>query len=342
MNDVVVVGAGVVGLTCAVRLQEAGLRVTVVTADEPSRTVSAIAAAVWYPSHTADDLRVFDWARRSFDEFAAQAVHGVPGVVMRPTRMLLRKPSPQKPWWAAAVRDFRALRPADVPAPFAGEWRFTVPTMEMKPYLAWLVQRITGNGGVLLRRRIARLTDVADMAPVVVNATGLAAGGLACDPSVYPARGQIVLVSNPGLRTSVRDEDNPAGMTYVHPRSRDVVLGGTFEPGEWDCTPSAAIGQAIVERCTALVPELRGARVIDQLVGLRPARHGGVRLAIDPFGLPGGVGLIHDYGHGGAGVTLSWGCADEVVTLASRPQHPHFFPVERHRERVDRARPRRP
>jgi D-amino-acid oxidase len=134
---------------------------------------------------------------------------------------------------------------------------------------------------------------------------------------VHPARGHLVFVSNPGLRTSVRDEDNPAGLTYVHPRSLDVVLGGTFEPGAWDCTPTASIGQELVEPCTALIPELRGARVLKQVVGgLRPVRHGGVRVALDPAGLPGGVRLIHDYGHGGAGVTLGWGCADEVVNLA--------------------------
>lgn len=321
MNDVVVVGAGVVGLTCAVRLQEAGARVTVVTADEPARTVSAIAAAVWYPTHTLDGPRVHEWARRTFDELATQAVHGVPGVVMRPTRMLLRSPTPPPPWWSKAVRDFRSVGPSEVSAPFAGEWQFTVPTVEMAPYLDWLVERITSGGGALLRRRVDRLAEVTDaagsnLAPVVVNATGLAAGGLASDPGVYPARGQLVLVDNPGLTTSVRDEDNPAGLTYIHPRSRDVVLGGTFEPDATDCTPSDSIGREIVERCSVLIPELRGARVIDQLVGLRPARHGGVRLAIDPVGLPGGVCLIHDYGHGGAGITLAWGCADEVANLA--------------------------
>jgi D-amino-acid oxidase len=313
MHDVVVVGAGIVGLTSAVRLQEAGAKVAVITADEPARTVSAIAAAVWYPTHMASDPRVLAWGRRTFDELAVQAVHGVPGVVMRPTRMLLRTP-PQLPWWATALRDFRAVRPADVPAPFTGEWQFTVPTVEMKPYLDWLIQRTTSGGGVLLRRRIDRLADVATLAPVVVNATGLAARILADDPSVHPVRGHLVLVSNPGLSISVRDEHNPAGLTYIHPRTQDVVLGGTYEPGASDCKPSASIEHQIVERCAALIPELHGTRVIDQLVGLRPARHGGVRLCVEPAGLPGGVRLIHNYGHGGAGVTLGWGCADDVVT----------------------------
>jgi D-amino-acid oxidase len=73
MADVVVVGAGIVGLTCAVRLQEAGAEVILVTADEPERTVSSIAAAVWYPTHTLGEPRVLDWARRTFDELATQA-----------------------------------------------------------------------------------------------------------------------------------------------------------------------------------------------------------------------------------------------------------------------------
>lgn len=315
MNDVVVVGAGVIGLTCAVRLQRAGARVAVVTAEESARTVSRVAAAVWYPTHTDGDPRVLDWARRTFDEFTEQAARGTPGVVLRPTRMLLRTGVDSPPWWASAVPDFRAVEAVGVPSGYAGEWRFTVPTVEMGPYLDWLVEQVTAAGGVLLRRRVARLVEVADLAPVVLNATGLAAGVLAADPAVHPARGQIVLVENPGLSTSVRDEENPAGITYVHPRRADVVLGGTFERGVWDTTPDEASARAIVARCVALVPELAGARVREQLVGLRPARHGGARVAVDPMGLVGGRRLVHNYGHGGAGVTLSWGCADEVVEL---------------------------
>jgi|HigsolmetaAR206D_1030411.scaffolds.fasta_scaffold00205_13 D-amino-acid oxidase len=314
MDDVLVVGAGVVGLTCAVRLAEAGARVGVVTADEPAHTVSRVAAAVWYPTRTDPDPRVLDWARRTFDELAVQAERGVPGVVMRPTRMLLRTAVPDAPWWSAAVPDFRAVPP---PPGYAGQWRFTVPSVEMGPYLDWLLERLAGLGVPVRRQRIRSLREVAGLAPVVVNATGLAARTLADDPAVYPARGRIVLVANPGLVTSVRDEGHPAGPTYVHPRSRDVVLGGTFEPNETATTPDEAVARAIVSRCVALVPELADAPVLGQLTGLRPARHGGPRVAVDPSG-PDGVRLIHNYGHGGAGVTLAWGCADEVVALAGR------------------------
>lgn len=306
-SDAIVLGAGIVGLTCAVRLQERGARVTVVTADEPAATVSRLAAAVWYPSHTAGDPRVLRWARRTYDELTDQAARGVPGVVPRPTRMLLRRETPT-PWWAAAVPDFAA---GD------GEWRFTVPSVEMEVYLLWLLDRITSAGGRVVRRRVERLADLAGAA-LVVNASGLGARTLAGDPAVYPARGQIVGVANPGLVTSVRDEENPAGLTYVHPRSRDVVLGGTFQPDDWNTEPDPATTAAILARCAALVPELAGAEVLWQAAGLRPARHGGARVEPDPVPLPGGARLIHAYGHGGAGVTLAWGCADEVADLAER------------------------
>ncbi|MEN3614164.1 FAD-dependent oxidoreductase [Plantactinospora sp. ZYX-F-223] len=322
MPNVVVLGAGVVGLTTAVRLAEAGARVAVLTADEPADTVSRVAAAVWYPTRTSADPRVLGWARRTFEVLAAHARQEVPGVVMRPTRMLLREAVTGDPWWAPAVPDFRAVAP---PEGYAGQWRFTVPAVEMGPYLAWLVDRLARLEVPVRRHRVDRLADVPAIAaevwpsarrpPLVVNATGLAAGKLADDPAVHPIRGRIVLVGNPGLTTSVRDEGNPAGITYVHPRSRDVVLGGTFEPYRTETGPDEEAGAAILARCVALVPELAGAPVLGQLAGLRPGRLGGARLAEDVSGLAGSARLIHNYGHGGAGVTLGWGCADEVAAL---------------------------
>jgi D-amino-acid oxidase len=305
MSDVIVLGAGISGLTCAVRLLERGARVTVVTADEPAATVSRLAAAVWYPTHTDADPRVLGWARRTYDELMRQAADGVPGCAPRPTRMLLRHPAPT-PWWSPAVPSF-AVHP--------GEWRFTVPSVEMEWYLQWLVEQVLARGGGLVRRRVDSLAELAGSAQTLVNASGLAARTLAGDPLVHPARGQIVGVANPGLVTSIRDEDHPEGATYIHPRSRDVVLGGTFQPDDWNTGVDPPTSAAILRRCAGLVPELAGARVLWQAAGLRPARHGGPRVELDPAPLPDGTRVIHNYGHGGAGVTLSWGC--EVAALAA-------------------------
>ena len=97
------------------------------------------------------------------------------------------------------------------------------------------------------------------------------------------------------------------GPTYVVPREHDVVVGGTAQEGEWSRTPDPRTAEQVLARATRLVPQLEGARVLAHRVGLRPARPS-VRLER--------VGdVVHCYGHGGAGVTLSWGCADEVVSL---------------------------
>ncbi|WUH89568.1 FAD-binding oxidoreductase [Streptomyces sp. NBC_00433] len=315
MFDAVVIGAGVIGLTSALRLQEAGARVAVVTAEPSAETTSSVAAAVWYPTRTAFEDRVLGWATRTYDEFAREAADGVPGVVMRPTRMLLRGAASGPPWWAAAVPDFRALGREDVRAPFAAGWAFTVPSVEMSRYLPWLQGRFTGAGGTLIRRRMDALEQAGVWASTVVNASGLGARTLCGDTDVRPVRGQLVLVANRGLDTSVRDEDNTDGYTYVHPRSTDIVLGGSFEVGEWDTAASPAVAAAILRRCTELLPELAGAPVIGHQVGLRPHRNGGVRLETD-LRPPGRVKrMVHNYGHGGAGVTLAWGCADAVAAL---------------------------
>ncbi|HEX5205615.1 FAD-dependent oxidoreductase [Paractinoplanes rhizophilus] len=302
MTDVIVLGGGVIGLTAAVRLQERGADVTVWAADEPAATVSSMAAAVWYPTRTAADPRVLRWAADTYAEFRRQIDDGVPGMLLRRTRMLLRRPAAELPWWAPAAGHVD-LRGA--PDPYANALIFDAPLAEMPVYLGWLRGKIR----TVERRRVAHLGEATARAPIVVNATGLAAARLCGDARVHPVRGHVVLAANPGLDESVRDEDHPAGATYVHPRSRDVVLGGSFDDDRTDTGPDPAEAAGIVERATALVPRLRGAEILGDRIGLRPARDGGARVEREG-------NIVHAYGHGGAGMTLSWGCADEVARLA--------------------------
>jgi D-amino-acid oxidase len=90
------------------------------------------------------------------------------------------------------------------------------------------------------------------------------------------------------------------------------VVGGTDVEGEWDRRPDLRIAAEILRRAEALMPEIAGARVLAHRVGLRPGRSE-VRLEAERS--PGGGTVVHCYGHGGAGVTVSWGCADEVAEL---------------------------
>jgi D-amino-acid oxidase len=317
VRDVVVVGAGVIGLTSALCLQERGFQVILVTAADPLATTSAVAGAVWYPTGTDASSRTAAWAADTFDRLARQAAEGVPGVSMRCTRMLsYQQQDAAVPWWESAVADLRRLEAAELEPRFGGDWAFTSPTVEMPLYLPWLLARFLDHGGELVHQRFDSLQQARALATAVVNATGLGARRLCGDQSLNPVRGQLVLVDNPGLRTSLRVKDHPAGYTYIHPRTTDIVLGGTFDAGSWDTTVNPRTAQAILDRCTTLLPELRHAQITGHQVGLRPTRHGGIRLEAD-HNAPPGTRLIHNYGHGGAGITLSWGCATTTTELIS-------------------------
>ncbi|MDT7691666.1 MAG: D-amino-acid oxidase [Pseudonocardiales bacterium] len=310
--DAVVVGAGISGLASALALQARGRRVTIVSERPAVASTSYLAAAVWFPTRAGPREKVLAWGARTYTALAEQAAQGVPGIVMRESLMLFREP-PGEQWWASAVGGVRAAAPAELPPGYRYGLRFVVPLAEMPSYLPWLVARFEAGGGRLEDRRVGSLAELD--APVVVNCSGLGARELVGDLSVVPVRGQIVRVRNPGLRMSVRDEHHPGGRAYVHPRGRDAILGGTLDEGSWDDRVDPATSRAILERCRDLVPALAGAEVLEHIVGLRPARPT-VRLELDAD-TGGATRVIHNYGHGGSGITLSWGCAEEVAALAT-------------------------
>jgi D-amino-acid oxidase len=310
---VIVLGAGVVGLTSAVRLLEAGCDVRVVAAATVEATTSYVAAGVWFPTHVGPPGKVAVWGRRTLEVLAGQARDSVPGVVMRESLALYRQP-PGQPDWAASVGQVRAATAAELPPGYSYGLRFAVPQAEMPVYLPWLMGQVRDLGGEIVTRQVNALPELFDAGvDAVVNCPGLAARDLVGDRSVYPVRGQIVRVSNPGITMSVRDEFHPAGRAYVHPRASDCILGGTLDEHQWDTEPDPATAAAIIARCTEIVPAIANARVIENLAGLRPGRPE-VRLE---EGAPegGGPRVVHNYGHGGAGITLSWGCAEDVTRI---------------------------
>ncbi|WP_036505942.1 FAD-dependent oxidoreductase [Nocardioides sp. URHA0020] len=300
-DRVIVVGAGVVGLTCAVRLLEAGVRVDLVARDLPRETTSAVAAAIWYPYRALPQDRVTAWARTSYAVFDALTDTDPDcGVRMVPGTEVQRTVRPD-PWWRAAVPELEHT--VDVPAGWAAGWSFTTPVVDMGVYLGWLGGRVEELGGTITRLNLSALPA----SGLVVNCAGLGARLLATDRTVVPVRGQVVVVEQLGLERWWLDATGP---TYVVPRERDIVVGGTDIEGDWSRTPSPQTAADILARGAGLVPELRDARVLRHRVGLRPVRPA-VRLER--------VGdVVHCYGHGGAGVTLSWGVAEEVVALVGR------------------------
>jgi D-amino-acid oxidase len=300
MDRVIVVGAGVVGLSCAVRLLEAGRRVDVLARDLPLETTSAVAAALWYPYRALPQDRVTAWSKRSYSVFAELAGPETGVRVLEGTEV--HHVATPDPWWVSAVPELRR-----VPAPqgYADAWSFAAPVIDMPVYLRWLRDRVEELGGTVTRMSLRDLPAGED--EVVVNCSGIGARLLASDPGVHPVRGQVVLLDGVQVDRWFLEASGP---TYVVPRTSTVVVGGTDGEGDWSRTPSAATADDLLRRARELVPELAGARIVAHRVGLRPARPV-VRLEAEGR-------VVHCYGHGGAGVTLSWGCAEEVVELVDR------------------------
>ena len=308
-GSVTVVGGGVIGLTCALELARAGHRVQVRSADPVERTASAVAAALWFPYRAAPVDAVLRWAAVSLDVFAALAADPATGVAMRPGTVVSRTPEPDL-WWAPAVPGHRPATGAELPPGVASGTRCTLPVVDMGRYLAWLVGTCRAAGVEVVADRVESLAGLPGDAIVV--AAGLASGPLLGDRTGVPVQGQVVRLADPGLDGWLLDEDNPAGLTYVVPRGDDVVCGGTAVEGATGTEPDPAVEAAVLDRVSALAPALAGAPVRSRAVGLRPGRPT-VRLdRTEVDGRP----VVACYGHGGAGVTLSWGCAADVAALA--------------------------
>lgn len=308
---VVVVGAGIIGLTCALRLREAGHRVEVVSAAPPERTTSAVAAALWYPYRALPEREVTRWAAVTYQVLAG--LEGVPaaGVRMRCGRELFRERTPD-PWWRDAVPALDRVPPVDLPPGYADGLALRVPVVDMSVHLPWLRDRLTSIGVSVHERTLTGLEHADRSADVVVNCSGLGARALAEDRELSPVRGQVVLVEQVGVTEWLLAQSDQAALTYVVPREHTVVLGGTAEVDVERTEPDVGTAREVLRRCAQLIPRLGPATVLEHKVGLRPVRPA---IRLEAGVLATGQPVVHDYGHGGAGVTLSYGCAQDVVAL---------------------------
>lgn len=306
---VLVVGAGVIGLTTAVCLIEAGLPVRIVTAALPQQTTSRAASAMWGGSFLEPAAAVRGWAevgRREFERLAAGADTGV-----RVARgMLGARQMPQGPP-PAAFPGVEIVRCDSAPEGFVAAFTIAVPVVDMPRYLEYLLARFQAAGGKLELRALRSLTDVAGEAPTVVNCAGVGARDLVPDPAVRAVRGQHVIVENPGLEDFFMDEPFGARWVSFFPHGDKVVLGSSAEEDNWSLEPDHGNAEEIIRRCAEIEPRLQDARVIEHRVGLRPTRPA-VRLDEEPLG---SSRCVHSYGHGGSGVALSWGCAYQVTSM---------------------------
>ncbi|NEC76437.1 MULTISPECIES: FAD-dependent oxidoreductase [Streptomyces] len=308
---VVVIGAGVSGLTTAVCLAEAGWRVRVDTDRPPRETTSAAAGAMWDPYLVEPADLVERWSRDTLAELVRLSADPATGIRVVSGTHESRTPCDVPAWAELVGADL--CPPGELRRGYVTGWRYRAPLVDMPRYLHYLAQRLERAGGAVRHRRYGTPEEALREAPVVVNCSGAGARSLVPDDCVEAVRGQLVVMENPGIDSFFCDDTPDAEeLLYIYPHARTVVLGGTSERGNWDLTPDEDAAHGIVRRCVAVEPSLAGARVLGQRVGLRPVRK---RVRLGPERHRDGL-VLHNYGHGGAGLTLSWGCAREVAELA--------------------------
>jgi D-amino-acid oxidase len=312
--EIVVIGGGVIGLTTGICLLEAGHAVRICARDLPPETTSDVAAAVWYPYRAYPRHRVEQWGRISLEQFHRLAALPESGV-SRIAAIELFDERAADPWWRDLVAGFRHAGPSELPDGYADAYVFSAPLIDTSLYMPYLLRRFQSKGGRLEQREILRIDDLAAPGRVVVNCAGLGARELANDPSVYATRGQIVRIGAIPLDRFLLDQHGRRRLAYVVPRRDDCILGGTAQEQDERREPDEGTAREIGEKCAELVPAVRQAEILGHAVGLRPCRP---EIRLETERLPDGTPVVHNYGHGGAGVTLSWGCAAEVVERVGR------------------------
>jgi D-amino-acid oxidase len=153
--DTLVVGAGVSGLTTAVCLAEAGLRVAIWAAERPERTTSYAAGAMWWPYLVEPSARVRDWSIQTLDVLRQLAADPTTGVRLVAGVEASRLPA-EPPEWANQLTGFRLCEASELPAGFASGWRYSAPLVDMPTYLGYLERQRRWSRGIL-RCRSRRL-----------------------------------------------------------------------------------------------------------------------------------------------------------------------------------------
>ena len=307
---VTVVGAGVSGLTTAAALVEAGWSVDIVARDRHLDTVSVVAAAIWTTTTAEPQVRVRQWALTTRERFATIAADSSSGIAPLMQREFERV-DPGPLWWESTPF-VRRLGDHELPPEYAAGFEIDGFIVEPPIYLDWLTSRLVDQGVTITTNAVTSLEDLE--ADVIVNCAGLAARDLVGDDTMFPIRGQVVAVANPGINEGVSDESDADRVAYIYPRSNEVILGGARQIGNEQMVPDDDLTARILSDGARLDPRVSDVEVLDVRVGLRPGRP---EVRVEAGVLGDGRPVVHNYGHSGAGFLLSWGCALDVVDLVT-------------------------
>ncbi|KAH8884944.1 FAD dependent oxidoreductase superfamily [Thozetella sp. PMI_491] len=335
-ENVVVIGAGILGLTSAIQLQTAlgpSKSVMIVARDLPSdesiqyTSPWAGAHGRFMPAETFSEIQHEKFSRVTYDMLLKQACEDPAcGVEFMDGYDFLAKPSEAykklKGGYGTSP-GFKLLSESEFPPGMGITFgtRYRTWSLNSPVYCAYLLRRFRLKGGLVLKKTLFSVEEAFSLAsnvPVVVNCSGFGFG----DPMVYPIRGQTCLVSNPCDRTITQlNADGSFNFIIPRPLEGGTIIGGTKEAHDWEDQPRAETRTQILETVAKLYPPILGPagkfEVIRDIVGRRPARAGGLRLETETPRSPmlRGKKIVHAYGAGGSGYALSWGVANEVVKM---------------------------
>jgi D-amino-acid oxidase len=346
---VLVVGAGVSGLTCALELARAGVEVEVVAEKFQSDLVSVVAGALWewppavcgYHRDQTSLTRSKEWAMESYEIFSDLARDPETGVYMRRANFYFTKPQTARELHkmnelAPKVRGFvhdAGLADCNGISPETGivdAYAFIAPMIDTDVYMGWLRRQVEAAGVTITQRRIdGRLADQEASlrlefgAGAIVNCTGLGSAEMH-GAQMYPLRGALVRAINDGSCmpkvTEAHCVSHPEGstaqdMVFIVPRGENMLLlGGLTEEDEWSLDIGLHNYQPVRDmyrRCLEFMPVLARA----ELDPNEPVRVGLRPLRNGNVCLEreAATNIVHNYGHGGSGFSFSWGCAQEVT-----------------------------
>ncbi|HEX6785045.1 MAG TPA: FAD-dependent oxidoreductase [Sphingomicrobium sp.] len=254
-----VIGSGVVGLSTARMVQEAGFPVTIYTAALPPETTSNIAGGQFHPAYSfkeslvtpeflAQFARALDYSWRRFQIMVGDDY----GIRWLPT--YVETDSPEAKTIATFPPINRMLTAAENPFPWGSTLRYDTMYIETGRYLRQMIRDVQIAGGRIEVRKFATPADITELPEsLVFNCTGLGSRDLFDDQDLHPARGQLaILEPQPEVRYAFT-----GGPGYMFPRPDGIILGGTFELDQWDTTPEPATISRIVADHKAFFAGLR-------------------------------------------------------------------------------------
>lgn len=308
MESIAVIGSGICGLSTAYTLVEKGYQVTVYARAFPPETTSNRAAAFWFPYHIENDTRCIRWSQESYEKYLSLMDDPAAGISIQQLIKVTKDSDPPALYWLDFMPEgtCRHMNNAELPEGYDDGYNIQVPLIESQIFLAWITDYLHQKGVEFIYREIHDLQELTDEHTWVVNCTGLGARELCADQQIYPIRGQVALLAPQKDLSLFLYEEQPF---YIVPRQDVTLVGGTFEENVWDTTPEPSIIQHLYQQAADLYPQLAASPIIGSWSGLRPFRKE-IRVEREA-----GKNIIHNYGHGGSGFTLAWGCAADVLLM---------------------------